>query len=83
MHLVRPSTVTSHLCVDLVFLLELKAAYFASFVWFVSLKLISTAEYKVNACFAGHVHAYERSYPVKYGKRDDADGVPHVVVGGN
>ena len=39
-------------------------------------------QYKVDACFAGHVHAYERSYGVKYGELDEENGIVYVVAGG-
>lgn len=35
---------------------------------------------KVNAYFAGHVHAYERTHPV-YNNNVDATGAVHVTIG--
>ena len=40
-------------------------------------------QYKVDLCFAGHIHSYERTYPIKAGKVvDEGEGTVYVVVGG-
>jgi hypothetical protein len=38
-------------------------------------------KYKVNAVFVGHVHAYERTYPVAYGEVDMDNGVVYITIG--
>jgi len=38
-------------------------------------------EYRVDIMFAGHVHAYERSYRVYKGQRDDQHGCYYVTIG--
>lgn len=40
-------------------------------------------KYGVDLCFAGHIHSYERTYPLKAGKIvPDGKGTVYVVVGG-
>ena len=39
-------------------------------------------KHRVDMVFTGHDHLYERTYPVRDGKRDDANGVTYVVTGG-
>lgn len=36
--------------------------------------------HRVNAIFSGHVHAYERSFPMARGRRDK-DGIVYITVG--
>lgn len=38
-------------------------------------------QYKVNAVFVGHVHAYERTYPVAYNQTDFDNGVVYITIG--
>ena len=38
-------------------------------------------EYNVNIVIAGHVHAYERTYPVYQNVPDLKNGVTYIVVG--
>lgn len=39
--------------------------------------------YNVDLCFAGHIHSYERTYPIKAGKVvDEGHGPVYIVVGG-
>lgn len=38
-------------------------------------------EYRVNIVIAGHVHAYERTYPVYQNVTDFKNGVTYIVVG--
>ena len=35
--------------------------------------------YNVKLHLAGHTHIYERSYPIRAGKRDDANGTTYLV----
>lgn len=37
-------------------------------------------KYRVNVVFAGHVHAYERTYPV-YNNKLTEDGITYIVIG--
>jgi HEAT repeat protein len=39
-------------------------------------------KYGVDVVFQGHDHLYERTYPVRDGKRDDEKGVTYIVTGG-
>ncbi|MDB5309630.1 MAG: Calcineurin-like phosphoesterase [Gemmataceae bacterium] len=39
-------------------------------------------KYKVDVVFNGHIHAYERTWPIRNGKVDQKDGVIHVTSGG-
>jgi len=40
-------------------------------------------KYGVDLCFAGHIHSYERTYPIKAGKVvGEGKGTVYVVVGG-
>lgn len=39
-------------------------------------------KYRVDIVFTGHDHLYERTYPIRDGKRDDANGVTYIVTGG-
>ena len=36
----------------------------------------------IDVVFYGHVHAYERSWPIKEGKVDKKDGVIYIMSGG-
>lgn len=39
--------------------------------------------YSVDLCFSGHIHSYERSYPIRAGKvAQDGKGTTYIVVGG-
>jgi acid phosphatase type 7 len=38
-------------------------------------------ENKVNAVFVGHVHAYERTYPIAYNQTDFENGVVYITIG--
>lgn len=38
-------------------------------------------KYGVNLVLAGHVHAYERSYPSYNFQRDDVNGMTYIVIG--
>ncbi|NIA14215.1 MAG: hypothetical protein GWP08_09040 [Nitrospiraceae bacterium] len=40
-------------------------------------------QYNVKLHLAGHTHIYERSYPIRDGKRDDANGTTYLVQGGD
>jgi predicted phosphodiesterase len=39
-------------------------------------------KHKVDIVFNGHIHLYERSWPVKDGKVNQKDGVTHITSGG-
>jgi len=40
-------------------------------------------KYGVDFCFAGHIHSYERTYPIKAGKIvSEGQGTVYIVVGG-
>jgi len=40
-------------------------------------------KYKVDLCFAGHIHSYERTYPIRAGKAvGEGEGTVYMVVGG-
>ncbi len=39
-------------------------------------------KYGVDVVFNGHDHTYERTWPIKGGRRDDRNGVVYVVTGG-
>jgi acid phosphatase type 7 len=46
-------------------------------------KLVELYEkHKVDVVFNGHIHLYERSWPIKAGKVDRKNGVVHVTSGG-
>ena len=38
--------------------------------------------YKVDLVFNGHIHTYERTWPIKAGKVNQKDGVTHITSGG-
>ena len=38
-------------------------------------------QHGVNLVFSGHVHAYERSYPVALNVTSPSKGITHIVVG--
>ena len=40
-------------------------------------------QHNVKLHLAGHTHIYERSYPIRAGKRDDANGITYLVQGGD
>lgn len=39
-------------------------------------------KYKVDVVFNGHIHLYERSWPIKDGKVNQKEGVTHITSGG-
>jgi predicted phosphodiesterase len=39
-------------------------------------------KYKVDVVFNGHIHLYERTWPIKGGKVDQKEGVIHITSGG-
>ena len=39
-------------------------------------------KYKVDIVFNGHIHLYERTWPIKDGKVNQKDGVTHITSGG-
>lgn len=39
-------------------------------------------KYKVDINFNGHIHSYERSWPIKDGKIDEQNGVMYITSGG-
>jgi 3',5'-cyclic AMP phosphodiesterase CpdA len=39
-------------------------------------------QYNVDLVFNGHIHLYERTYPVRDGRIDEKNGVTHVTSGG-
>jgi predicted phosphodiesterase len=39
-------------------------------------------KYKVDVVFNGHIHLYERTWPIKGGKVDQKEGVVHITSGG-
>merc|ERR1711879_981013 len=38
-------------------------------------------KYKVDIVFNGHVHAYERTYPIVHGVKNCTNGIPHITIG--
>lgn len=40
-------------------------------------------KYNVTVHFSGHTHIYERSWPIREGKRDDRNGTLYIVQGGD
>jgi len=38
-------------------------------------------QYKVDIVFNGHVHAYERTYPISQNHTDCASGIPFITIG--